>query len=290
MNIAIYFILAFVGLCMGSFAVASVWRLRAGQLSSEEKKSPAESQEYDRLKKIKVKSFLSDRSRCLNCSYVLRWFDMIPLVSWLALGGKCRKCRAKIGYLEPLAELFVALFFVLSYWLWPYELNSSLSIAQFILWLIAGVGLTILFVYDLKWFLLPDLANFFVIAVGLIFSIIAVVLSSDRQVAIASIAGAVVILCGVYFLLYAISRGKWIGFGDVKLGLGLALLLADWRLAFIALFAANLVGCLAVLPFIITKKLHRKSQIPFGPLLIIGLLIAGLLGHRILDMYFLSLI
>lgn len=290
MDLAIYLVLVFVGLCMGSFAVASVWRLRAKQLSSEKNKNVVESQEYDRLKKIKVKSFLSDRSRCLNCSYILRWFDMIPIVSWLALGGKCRKCHARIGYPEPLAELFVAVFFVLSYWLWPYEINTMLGLAQFILWLIAGVGLTILFIYDIKWFLLPDIANFFVIAVGLGFSIITVVLSTDRQGAIANIAGAVAILCGVYFLLYVISRGKWIGFGDVKLGLGLALLLADWRLAFIALFVANLVGCLAVLPFVITKKLHRKSQIPFGPLLIVGLLVAGLLGQRILDMYFLSLI
>jgi leader peptidase (prepilin peptidase)/N-methyltransferase len=77
----------------------------------------------------------------------------------------------------------------------------------------------------------------------------------------------------------------WIGFGDVKLCLGLALLLADWRLAFIALFAANLIGSLAVLPGLMMKKLKGNSHVPFGPLLIAGFLVAGLFGIHILDWY-----
>jgi len=82
----------------------------------------------------------------------------------------------------------------------------------------------------------------------------------------------------------------WIGFGDIKLGLGLALLLADWRLAFIALFAANLIGCLIVLPAMAMKKLKRNSHVPFGPLLIAGFVIAGLAGNYLMSLYFYNLL
>jgi prepilin signal peptidase PulO-like enzyme (type II secretory pathway) len=93
------------------------------------------------------------------------------------------------------------------------------------------------------------------------------------------------ILSGLYFALYQISKGKWVGFGDVKLGLGLALLLADWRFAFIALFAANLIGCIIVLPSMARGKLKRDSHVPFGPLLIIGSIIALLAGNYLISWY-----
>jgi len=97
--------------------------------------------------------------------------------------------------------------------------------------------------------------------------------------------GAAVILSGLYLVLYLISRGKWIGFGDVKLGLGLALLLADWRLAFVALFAANLIGCLIVIPAMISGRLKRDSHVPFGPLLILGFVIAQFAGIYLIETY-----
>ena len=74
-------------------------------------------------------------------------------------------------------------------------------------------------------------------------SAIAIITATEPLWAIASTLGAVLILSGVYLVLYFISKGRWIGFGDIKLGLGLALLLADWQLAFVAIFAANLIGC-----------------------------------------------
>jgi len=71
-----------------------------------------------------------------------------------------------IGYLEPLIELGVAAFFVLSFAFWPYTLNNTLEIMRLVLWLVAGVGLAILFVYDKKWSILPDKVNFVVIGIG----------------------------------------------------------------------------------------------------------------------------
>lgn len=290
MNITLIIALALLGLCMGSFAAASVWRLRARQLSDENKLDSAENHEYAKLKKLAKTKLRNDRSMCLDCSYKLRWFDLIPLVSWITLKGKCRKCHAQIGYLEPLSELFVAAFFVLSYIFWPFPLTTYLQIAQLALWLIAGIGLAILFIYDQKWYLLPDKVNFSVIAIGVIYSLIAILMSADKAGTLINIAVSIVILSGIYWLLYMISKGKWIGFGDIKLGLGLALLLADWQLAFVALFSANLIGCVIVLPALLTKKLKRNSHVPFGPLLIVGFVIAGLVGHYLIDLYLLALI
>jgi prepilin signal peptidase PulO-like enzyme (type II secretory pathway) len=287
----IYLTLILTGLCLGSFAGASVWRLRAYQLKQDKADGDdVDLDEYKSLERLMKTSKLKDRSMCLNCHYVLSWYDMIPLVSWLSLRGKCRKCRKPIGYMEPLIELGVAVFFVMSYAFWPYSLGNGLEIARLVLWLVSGVGLAILFAYDQKWFLLPPSVNFAVIGIGACNSLLVILGSQNRVGTFLGIASAVLILSGLYWILGKVSDGKWIGAGDVWLGLGLALLLANWGLAFIALFAANLIGCLIVLPALITRKLSLKSHVPFGPLLIIGAVIAELAGNYLINIYFYSLV
>jgi len=290
-QITIFAALILLGLCFGSFAGASVWRLRARQLIQDKLDGQDyDKNEYKKLHKIVNKNVVKDRSKCLNCGYTLKWYDMIPLISWISLGGKCRKCKAKIGWLEPLTELGVALFFVFSYILWPYPLASPLALASFSIWLASGVVMAVLFAYDQKWFMLPDLTNYMIIALGFINALLVVVFAYDKTAALIEVAGSVLILSGLYLFLYIISKGRWIGFGDIKLGLGLALLLADWKLAFIALFAANFIGCLVVIPAMIAGKLKRNSHVPFGPLLILGTLLAGLFGNYIINMFIYSLV
>lgn len=290
-TIVIYTALVLSGLCLGSFAGASLWRLRARHLV-EDKQSGDEydHDEYKRLKKLTTTSLARDRSQCLHCSYTLKWYDLLPLVSWLSLRGKCRNCHKPIGLLEPLIELGVAAYFVLSFALWPYPLETGLEIARLIIWLLAGVGLAILFAYDKKWFLLPDKVNFAIVGLGIINAVIVVLQTDDMLSALATIGGSITILSGIYWVLYMSSRGKWIGFGDIKLGLGLALLLADFRLAFIAIFAANLVGCLIVIPALLAGKLKRNTHVPFGPLLIVGAVIAQFAGLYLVDLYVYSLL
>ncbi len=285
-TVIIYIALVLVGLILGSFSGATVWRLRARQLRYDKKQhQKVDAKEYERLKGLLEPKLLHDHSRCLNCGYRLKWYDLIPLVSWLSLGGKCRQCRKPIGYFEPLIELGMALFFVASYAFWPASLTTPLEITQFVLWLVTGVGLAILFAYDLKWSLLPDAVMFTVIGLALISAVLTVVSSSDVGTALVSAIWSVVVLGGIYAVIYAVSRGRWIGFGDVKLGLGLGLLLADWELAFIALFGANFIGCLIVLPLMALHKLKPNSRVPFGPLLISGMIIAKLFGQYILGWY-----
>lgn len=285
-EVVIYIALLLLGLCAGSFAGASVWRLRARELRDDKHKGLAyDKGEYEKLTKVISKSIMSDRSKCLNCSYTLKWFDMIPVISWLYLRGKCRKCGKSIGITEPLLELGLALFFFLSYMFWPLALSSTLDVAIFITWLISGVGLAMLFVYDLKWFMLPDKVNYSVIGLAAIGAVLGLVSSSDLADAISAVAVSVMILSGLYYALYSISKGQWVGFGDVKLGIGLALLLADWKLAFIALFIANLIGSLIVVPLMLSGKLKRDAHIPLGPLLIVGTIVAKLAGTSIVDWY-----
>lgn len=285
-----YSILIIFGLMFGSFSGATVWRLRARQLVEDK----AEGEDYDKgeykkLLPLTKSSVRTDRSRCLHCEHPLAWYDLLPLVSWLGLRGKCRYCHAQIGRFEPLMEVGVALLFVTSYLLWPAPFDSILAVFIFVLWLIACVMLAILFAYDLKWFLLPDLIVYPLIAIGAIVAAIELMTAPSVIGALIDIAGSVVILSGLYYILHKISKGQWIGFGDVKLGLALGLLLADWQLAFIALFAANLIGCLIVIPGMLAGKLTRTSRVPFGPMLILGTVIAMLIGPMLVMAYFSSL-
>jgi prepilin signal peptidase PulO-like enzyme (type II secretory pathway) len=288
-QVVIWFALALLGLCFGSFAGALVWRFRAKQLQEEKAALNHVGEEFSRLKKLTNRNALKDRSVCLHCGYQLEWYDLIPLASWVFLRGKCRKCHKPIGYLEPLVELGVALFFVLSFLFWPLPLSSILDIARLVIWLISGVGLAILFIYDTKWSILPDGVNYFVIGLGVINAAIVLVTTQNITMSLMGILGSVLILSGLYWVIYVLSRGKWIGFGDIKLGLGLALLLSDWKLAFVALFTANLVGSLLVLPAVLAGKLKRNSRVPFGPLLIIGFVVAGLAGNYLLGLFFYTL-
>lgn len=301
-------LLAFFGLMFGSFAGAQVWRLRARQLRDEDEqlahlkeKSELSADEREekaylidvagsrKKERTRLDGLLtgvtSDYSRCLSCQHKLAWYDLIPLLSWVSTGGRCRYCKARIGGFEPLMELGMAAAFVLSYLLWPLPLADSTGIILFLLWMISTVLLAILFAYDLKWFLLPDVIVFPLIGVGIVTSVVRIVDETSTLEALGNSGGAIAILSGLYGLLWLASKGRWVGFGDVKLGLGLALLLGDWRLSLLALFLANLIGSLVVVPSMLLGKLHRKAHVPFGPLLILGSFIAMLVGERLIALY-----
>lgn len=289
-QVVVYLALILTGACLGSFAGATVWRLRARQLLFDKKnKEPYDKQEFKRLEKLTKASVLHDRSQCLSCGYTLKWYDLIPIVSWLSLKGRCRSCRKRIGWFEPAMEIGVALFFVLSYALWPGGIHNGLEIAHFILWLVAGVVMAVSFAYDVKWSLLPDVATIVLAAIGLAIVGVSAAEAQDLTGTVLTAIASVGILGGLYGGLYAVSRGRWVGFGDVKLGVALGLLLVDWQLALVALFMANFIGTLIVLPLLASRKVERNAHIPFGPLLIAGAVVAWFVGWPILEWYLLLL-
>lgn len=286
MDIFLISVLAVLGLCAGSFAGATVWRLRAKQLVEDKAESEeVDKSEYDTLLPLTKATIKTDRSRCLHCGHTLEWYDLLPLASWVSTGGKCRYCHERIGWFEPLMELGMAALFVLSFLLWPFAIQTSVEIGLFALWVVAAVLLIILFAYDLKWFLLPNRVMFPLIFVTAIIAALQIILSPDWTGALISMLVGVFILSGLYLLLWLASKGEWIGFGDVKLGLALAFIVADWQLAFLALFAANLFGMLIVLPGMLTGKISRQTRVPFGPLLILGALFSFFFGHNIIQWY-----
>lgn len=269
--------MAILGAIVGSFAGAQVWRLRARQLVED--KARGEKVAAAELKRLKplIAPARRDRSRCLACKHKLAWYDLIPVLSWLWLRGKCRYCQEFIGWPEVLLEVGLAGIFAVSAWLW--QDWSLVGAAQFGLYIIALGMLAILFVYDARWFLLPDVIMWPLIVIAMVYAGVSLTQSPDITDALWSLGGAAVIMSGLYGVLYVVSRGAWIGFGDVKLGLALALLLVQWPLAFVALFAANLIGTVLVMPGMLTGALQRNAKIPFGPLLIMGFLLAQWCGH-----------
>jgi leader peptidase (prepilin peptidase)/N-methyltransferase len=282
----IWFSLVLFGLALGSFAGATVWRLRSKQLIEDLRDGDeVDAEELERLRPLSGLKATEDRSRCLRCGHVLAWYDLLPLVSWLGLRGRCRYCKAPIGPFEPIMELAVAGAFIVSYILWPGSLELWHEIVYFLLWLVAIVMLSVLFAYDFKWFILPDQIVFPLIGVGLVSSGLRVALSENMIATALGVLGAVLVLSGLYYALWLVSSGSWVGFGDVKLGLALGLLLGDWHLALVALFSANLIGSLLVIPGMLSGRVGRKSHVPFGPLLIAGAFVAMLVGERAIDVY-----
>lgn len=253
--------LLFVGLCLGSFVNAAVWRIKH------------------------KKDLLLGRSQCTHCHRKLKWFDLIPVLSWLLLRGQCRRCHKSISVQYPLVELAVAAFFVASLAFWPYGFDNVNHLLQFAVWLVAGVGLAILFVYDIRWLLLPDRIVWPLVALGGTMTILRGLEATSISGFIFDLFGSLLVLSGFYLVLFIISSGKWVGFGDIKLGVALALLLCNWQLAVLTFFLANLIGTIFFAPALATGKIKRSTHIPFGPFLILGFLIAGLFGQSIIDWY-----
>lgn len=279
MTILIAGALLLLGVVLGSFAGAQVWRVRARQLRTDKQTGhPYNKHEWRQLRVLLQGTLRDDRSRCLQCGHVLAWYDLLPVVSWLSTGGRCRYCQQFIGWFELVMELVLGVGLALSYLVWPWALPASSLL--FAVWVVVALVLMILAAYDAKWQLLPDPLNYGLMALGALFVLVR--MTTLHDVDLVSLTGAVALLAGLYGGLYAISRGAWIGFGDVKLCVGLALLLGDWRLAFMTLFFSNMLGCIIVLPGLVRGQLNTRSQVPFGPLLIIGCVISLLFGGSIL--------
>lgn len=253
-------ILFILGLCFGSFVNALVWRLH------------------------KKRNFVSERSECVHCHHVLAWNDLIPVLSWLTLRGRCRYCKKKIDD-SPVTEMGVALVFVLSYVLWPFGF-ATVGLILFTLWLVSVVLLAALFLYDLKWMLLPDKLNFPLIGIGAVWAIIfhAFFVQNSLGVGLLESALGVASVAGLYGFLYMLSKGAWVGFGDVKLGIFMGLILG-WQEGLLAVLLANTIAFLFIFPGLLTNKISRTSKIPFGPFLILATVISLLLGGYIIKWY-----
>lgn len=268
----IYVVLALLGLCFGSFVNALVWRLH-------------EQSKTGKTKKLKAKdlSIVHGRSMCVHCQHTLSWYDLLPVVSWLSLGGKCRYCKKPISWQYPLVELLTAALFVISYLYFPYELWTMNYGLLFALWLTILVGFMALIVYDIHWMLLPDRIVFPLQGIVLMYVLLAAITEADVAVFGQAVLG-VVFSAGIFYVLFQLSKGKWIGGGDVKLAVVLGLVLGGPLEALLMLFLASWLGSIYSLPLLVRGQ-AKNAKIPFGPFLIAATIIVYLFGHNLLAWY-----
>jgi leader peptidase (prepilin peptidase)/N-methyltransferase len=271
MMLMIIVVLFLLGLCLGSFVNALVWRLHE-QSQTGKKKAKADL------------SISKGRSMCPNCHHKLAGKDLVPVLSWLSLGGKCRYCHKPISKQYPLVELLTALLFVASYLWWPVTLHGA-QIVIFILWIVLLTGLLALLIYDLRWFLLPNRLIYPLSIIAGLMAIIGVATSVRPAMALLNEILAVLVGGGIFYALFQLSKGKWIGGGDVRLGWMLGLVAGTPGRSLLFIFLASVIGTIVSLPLLASNKLKRSSSIPFGPLLIVGIFITQLFGAAILHWY-----
>lgn len=270
MIIAILFTL---GLCLGSFTNALVWRIH--EQSKPKKK---------RVAKDRDLSVVKGRSMCPHCQHTLAWYDLMPVLSWLSLGGRCRYCRKPIGWQYPLVELITAVGVTISYVYWPAPLQG-VQILLFGLWLVLLTGFMALIVYDKRWMLLPNRIVFPMQGIAAVFAAVALLTGSRYVHDLVFVVSALACSAGLFYMLHTVSDGRWIGGGDVKLAVVIGLVLADPAEVFLMLFVASLLGTVIALPMFITGKARRSTKLPFGPLLIIATYFVYLFGAGVMSWY-----
>lgn len=220
------------------------------------------------------KSFLKGRSFCPHCNHKLGFFDLIPVFSFLCLKGKCRYCNKKISLQYPIVEIITGLLFLLI----DVYFNSQLLL-MFFLFLIVPF-LIIIFIYDLKHYIIPDKVIYPAIGLTFFYQLLSIT-------SLSSILNPFVSAClasSFFISIILLSKGEWMGWGDVKLGFLMGLLLGSPNVL-LALFLSFFSGAFVGVFLIFLKKKTLKSQVPFGPFLIFGTFIAIFWGVDIVNWY-----
>lgn len=262
-----------LGAIFGSFACCQAWRI------------------HERLNQRS----LGARSICLNCHHRLAWYDNLPIFSWLALRGRCRYCRHPIGFAEILSEFGLGFIFVLIAHHFLFNSISSISfplvflttatsqsaiLIPFFILLVSFVLFWILLIYDAKWGELPVFPMLLLIPLALAFHF-----TTTEKLDLLQPILAIGLLAGLYYLLYFFSHEKLVGGGDWLLCISIAIFLGRLEFALFELFLSNFLASLFSLPQIFRKS---RTPIPFGPFLILALLLILCFKSTLLHFFALS--
>ena len=272
MKVAFLVIMVILGLVFGSFACCQMWRI---------------------YYKNNKKKELGKWSVCLECGHKLRWWENIPVISWLILRGKCSKCGKKIGWVEILSEIGLGVVFFTTGWYFydkidiAYGINgfsfeTIMVILKMVVLLITITLMWILLLYDIKWQEMPVGILIAVNVFAVVFLGLRIV--GGERVDFLGVIEAVGILAGLYYLLYFFSKEKFVGGGDWILCLAIAIILGNWFLALVVLFLSNILASVFGIGAMIFLKKGRKSQIAFGPFLVIAFIITFVLQDLILKL------
>lgn len=241
------------------------------------------------------RSIVSPPSACPHCSAPIRAVDNIPVVSWLALRGKCRDCRAPISPRYPLVELGTGLFFA-SIALWyfltqlpsdpwstvPATIASVLALVAYLYLAAVSVALALI---DIDTHTLPNRIVLPGYVVGVVLLGASAILRGDLTALVGAAIGAAA-LFALYFLL-VLAYPKGMGWGDVKLAgmLGLFLGFISWQSVVVGAFGAFLLGGIFSLVLMALRKANRKTAVPFGPWMLLGAWLGILFGRAIMGTY-----
>lgn len=226
-------LLFLLGLTIGSFINAAVYRIQNGR------------------------PVINGRSFCPHCKHKLSWKELFPVFSFIILRAKCFHCRKPISFIYPATELLTGLSFAVLVYVRPDFAYNPLLLA---LNLLIISFLIFIALYDFKYFLILDVAVFIGVVVSLGLSYYANNIKTDLISAF--------ILTVFFAGLYMLSKGGWIGFGDVKFALFLGLV--NGPLVFFTLLTASWLGSIIGLLMIFLKRGTLKSQLPFGTLLAVS--------------------
>ncbi len=243
-------ILVLLGLAVGSFLNVCIHRLPRDQ------------------------SLNSPPSRCPSCEYRLRWFDNIPVLSYVLLGGRCRKCRARISIRYPVVELITMVLFIIHGVVFGW---SALLVPR----LVFACAMVVLFAIDLEHQLLPNVITLPGIVVGLIASAVLPPGIVDALIGVL-IGGGVLWLIGEAYFRYSGHEGM--GGGDVKM-LAMIGAFLGWKLVLVTLVLSSIAGSVIGLLVIAIRKGGMKYALPYGTFLALGALVASLAGDAIVNWY-----
>ena len=211
---------------------------------------------------------VTERSHCMNCGYQLSWYDMVPVFSWLCLGGKCRKCKTPISPQYPIVEAVNGILYMVVFAVNGFSLES-------ILYCLFVSALLVLSVIDWRTYEIPIGINIFILVLGILHTAL------DYSNWLTYVVGFFSVSLFLFLLLW-ISKGRAIGGGDVKL-MAVAGLLLGWKLAILAFFIGCIVG--SVIHLLRMKLSGADKVLAMGPYLSVGLFIAALWGNAMIGWY-----
>jgi leader peptidase (prepilin peptidase)/N-methyltransferase len=200
----------------------------------------------------------------------LRAWELIPVVSWIALRGRCARCRASIPARFTLVEFASALLFLVAAYIASFNVLVAIP-ACLALWAMLCIALID---YDTQ--TIPDVLSIVIALCGAALRI------QDQTIPLL----AVLIGGGFFGIQWLFSRGKWVGSGDVFLGAALGVLLGTWQLTLLALWFAYVLGMLTVIALLPFRRLNMNMRMAFGPFLVMGGAIALTVGDDIIALFF----
>lgn len=260
----LYLIIFILGLIVGSFLNVVIYRLENGE------------------------KIVNDRSRCLSCKHTLAWYDLVPVLSFIFLKGKCRYCNNKISWQYPLVEIGTGVLFILMLNLFNTPPTPSLEgnyfqcpILHLAFWFYIISSLIVIFVYDLKHYIIPDKVIYPAIIAALGFNLFS---NFHNSLFLNNIFAA--FIAGLFFYaIVIVTKGKGMGGGDIKLAFLMGLILG-WPVIIFSVFLAFISGSIVGIYLILTGKKKMKSMVPFGPFLIFGTFAGLFWGKEIVKWYF----